>query len=84
MKSLTKKGLLLLAILINTSCVATKNLLEVIEDYSGTCCPLNRGIKTFFTSPCTEEPRIRLQKGEFILATRGLRYVTENTEFLLE
>lgn len=34
MKSLTKKGLLLLAILINTSCVATKNLLEVIEDYS--------------------------------------------------
>ncbi|XP_059756297.1 palmitoyltransferase ZDHHC6 isoform X3 [Balaenoptera ricei] len=47
---------------------------KVIEDYSGTCCPLNRGIKTFFTSPCTEEPRIRLQKGEFILATRGLRY----------
>ncbi|XP_023977304.1 palmitoyltransferase ZDHHC6 isoform X3 [Physeter macrocephalus] len=47
---------------------------KVIEDYSGTCCPLNRGVKTFFTSPCTEEPRIRLQKGEFILATRGLRY----------
>ena len=47
---------------------------KVIEDYSGTCCPLNRGIKTFFTSPCTEEPRIRLQKGEFILATRGLQY----------
>ncbi|XP_022355801.1 palmitoyltransferase ZDHHC6 isoform X2 [Enhydra lutris kenyoni] len=47
---------------------------KVIEDYSGACCPLNKGIKTFFTSPCTEEPRIRLQKGEFILATRGLRY----------
>nr|XP_058907665.1 LOW QUALITY PROTEIN: palmitoyltransferase ZDHHC6-like [Kogia breviceps] len=47
---------------------------KVMEDYSGTCCPLNRGIKTFFTSPCTQEPRIRLQKGEFILATRGLRY----------
>nr|XP_021555199.1 palmitoyltransferase ZDHHC6 isoform X3 [Neomonachus schauinslandi]XP_021555200.1 palmitoyltransferase ZDHHC6 isoform X3 [Neomonachus schauinslandi] len=47
---------------------------RVIEDYSGACCPLNKGIKTFFTSPCTEEPRIRLQKGEFILATRGLRY----------
>ncbi|XP_036294961.1 palmitoyltransferase ZDHHC6 isoform X4 [Pipistrellus kuhlii] len=47
---------------------------KVIEDYSGACCPLNKGIKTFFTSPCTEEPRIRLRKGEFILATRGLRY----------
>ncbi|XP_076419433.1 palmitoyltransferase ZDHHC6 isoform X6 [Peromyscus maniculatus bairdii] len=47
---------------------------KVIEDYSGACCPLNRGIKTFFTSPCTEEPRIQLQKGELILATRGLRY----------
>ncbi|XP_036191873.1 palmitoyltransferase ZDHHC6 isoform X1 [Myotis myotis] len=47
---------------------------KVIEDYSGACCPLNKGIKTFFTSPCTEEPRIPLQKGEFILATRGLRY----------
>ncbi|CAD7682375.1 unnamed protein product [Nyctereutes procyonoides] len=47
---------------------------RVIEDYSGACCPLNKGIKAFFTSPCTEEPRIRLQKGEFILATRELRY----------
>ncbi|XP_021007116.1 palmitoyltransferase ZDHHC6 isoform X2 [Mus caroli] len=47
---------------------------KVIEDYNGACCPLNRGVRTFFTSPCTEEPRIRLQKGEFILATRGLRY----------
>ncbi|ELW62083.1 putative palmitoyltransferase ZDHHC6 [Tupaia chinensis] len=47
---------------------------KVIEDYSGACCPLNKGIKTFFTSPCTEEPRIQLRKGEFILATRGLRY----------
>ncbi|KAM4852190.1 palmitoyltransferase ZDHHC6 isoform 3-T3 [Thomomys bottae] len=47
---------------------------KAIENYSGAYCPLNRGIKTFFTSPCTEEPRIQLQKGEFILATRGLRY----------
>ncbi|XP_048194214.1 palmitoyltransferase ZDHHC6 isoform X2 [Perognathus longimembris pacificus] len=47
---------------------------KVIENYSGAYCPLNRGIKTFFTSPCTEEPRIQLQKGEIILATRGLRY----------
>uniref|UniRef100_A0A2K5PNG1 Palmitoyltransferase n=1 Tax=Cebus imitator TaxID=2715852 RepID=A0A2K5PNG1_CEBIM len=49
-------------------------LYKVTEDYSGACCPLNKGIKTFFTSPCTEEPRIQLQKGEFVLATRGLQY----------
>lgn len=47
---------------------------KVIEDYNGACCPLNRGVRTFFTSPCTEDPQIRLQKGEFILATRGLWY----------
>ncbi|XP_036351625.2 palmitoyltransferase ZDHHC6 isoform X2 [Ochotona princeps] len=47
---------------------------KVIADYSGACCPLNKGVKTFCTSPCTEEPRIQLRKGEFILATRGLRY----------
>lgn len=47
---------------------------KVVEDYNGACCPLNRGVRTFFTSPCTEEPRIQLQKGELVLATRGLRY----------
>ncbi|XP_055447673.1 palmitoyltransferase ZDHHC6 isoform X3 [Psammomys obesus] len=47
---------------------------KVIQDYSGACCPLNRGVRTFLTSPCTEEPRIQLQRGELILATRGLRY----------
>ncbi|KAM4865414.1 LOW QUALITY PROTEIN: palmitoyltransferase ZDHHC6-like [Thomomys bottae] len=45
---------------------------KAIENYSGAYGPLNRGIKTFFTSPCTEEPQIQLQKGEFILTTRGL------------
>ncbi|XP_036988792.1 palmitoyltransferase ZDHHC6 isoform X2 [Artibeus jamaicensis] len=47
---------------------------KVIEDYSGACCPLSKGLRTFCTSPCTEEPRVRLRKGEFVLATRGLRY----------
>ncbi|XP_024411389.2 palmitoyltransferase ZDHHC6 isoform X2 [Desmodus rotundus] len=47
---------------------------KAIEDYSGACCPLNKGLRTFFTSPCTEEPRVRLRKGELVLATRGLRY----------
>ncbi|MGH0150290.1 UNVERIFIED_CONTAM: hypothetical protein FKN15_017271, partial [Acipenser sinensis] len=46
---------------------------RVIEDYSGACCPLNKGVKTFFTTPCTEEPRIKLRKGEMIFATRGLK-----------
>uniref|UniRef100_A0A4W3I9F7 Palmitoyltransferase n=1 Tax=Callorhinchus milii TaxID=7868 RepID=A0A4W3I9F7_CALMI len=48
---------------------------KVIEGYSGACCPITKGIKTFFTTPYTEEPRIQLRKGELILATRGLRYV---------
>ncbi|KAM9068751.1 palmitoyltransferase ZDHHC6 [Sarcophilus harrisii] len=47
---------------------------KVIDDYSGACCPFNKGIKTFFTTPCTEEPRISLKKGELILVTRGLRH----------
>ncbi|XP_078499907.1 palmitoyltransferase ZDHHC6 isoform X1 [Lissotriton helveticus] len=44
------------------------------EDFSGACCPVTKGIKTFFTTPCTEEPRIDLKKGELILATRGLKH----------
>ncbi|XP_053164089.1 palmitoyltransferase ZDHHC6 isoform X3 [Hemicordylus capensis] len=44
------------------------------EDYSGACCPLTKGLRTFFTTPCTEEPRIALHKGDQILATRGLKH----------
>nr|XP_033799052.1 palmitoyltransferase ZDHHC6 [Geotrypetes seraphini]XP_033799053.1 palmitoyltransferase ZDHHC6 [Geotrypetes seraphini] len=47
---------------------------RVIENYGGACCPVTKGIKTFFTTPCSEEPRIELQKGELILATRGLKH----------
>ncbi|XP_041065584.1 palmitoyltransferase ZDHHC6 isoform X1 [Carcharodon carcharias] len=45
---------------------------RVIEDYSGACCPITKGFKTFFCTPYTEEPRIQLRKGELILVTRGL------------
>ncbi|XP_042315971.1 palmitoyltransferase ZDHHC6 isoform X3 [Sceloporus undulatus] len=47
---------------------------QAIEDYSGACCPLTKGLRTFFTTPCTEEPRITLSKGDQILATRGLKH----------
>ncbi|KAH0623743.1 hypothetical protein JD844_006839 [Phrynosoma platyrhinos] len=47
---------------------------QAIEDYSGACCPLTKGLRTFFTTPCTEEPRITLRKGDQILATRGLKH----------
>ncbi|XP_043911782.1 palmitoyltransferase ZDHHC6 isoform X1 [Protopterus annectens] len=47
---------------------------RVIENYNGACCPLTKGIRTFFTAPCTEEPRIKLCRGEVILATRGLKH----------
>ncbi|XP_074687378.1 palmitoyltransferase ZDHHC6 isoform X5 [Strix aluco] len=47
---------------------------RAVEDYSGVCCPVTKGVKTFFTTPCTEEPRIALSKGDLILATRGLKH----------
>nr|XP_060624394.1 palmitoyltransferase ZDHHC6-like [Anolis sagrei ordinatus] len=47
---------------------------QAIEDYNGACCPLTKGLRTFFTTPCTEEPRIILCKGDQILATRGLKH----------
>ncbi|XP_030308789.1 palmitoyltransferase ZDHHC6 isoform X1 [Calypte anna] len=47
---------------------------RAVEDYSGICCPVTKGIRTFFTTPCTEEPRIPLSKGDLILATRGLKH----------
>ncbi|XP_062352527.1 palmitoyltransferase ZDHHC6 isoform X4 [Cinclus cinclus] len=47
---------------------------RAIDDYSGVCCPVTKGVKTLFTTPCTEEPRIALSKGDLILATRGLKH----------
>ncbi|XP_030631065.1 palmitoyltransferase ZDHHC6 isoform X2 [Chanos chanos] len=47
---------------------------RVVEDYNGACCPLRKGLNTFIRSPCTEEPRIKLFKGETILATRGTKW----------
>ncbi|MEE6486879.1 hypothetical protein FKM82_014720 [Ascaphus truei] len=47
---------------------------RAVEDYSGACCPLTKGVRTFFTTPCTEEPRLVLHKEELVLATRGLKH----------
>uniref|UniRef100_A0A8C2HU92 Palmitoyltransferase n=1 Tax=Cyprinus carpio TaxID=7962 RepID=A0A8C2HU92_CYPCA len=47
---------------------------RVVEDYNGACCPLGKGLNTFFRTPCTEEPRIKLSKGETIFATRGTKW----------
>ncbi|XP_062859104.1 palmitoyltransferase ZDHHC6 [Trichomycterus rosablanca] len=47
---------------------------RVVEDYNGAWCPLGKGINTFFRSPCSDEPRIKLTKGEIIFATRGTRW----------
>lgn len=47
---------------------------RVIEDYNGACCPITKGFKTFYNTPCTEEPRIQLKKGELVSATRGLKH----------
>ncbi|KAL7856919.1 hypothetical protein SRHO_G00158180 [Serrasalmus rhombeus] len=47
---------------------------RVVEDYNGACCPLRKGFNTFLRTPCTEEPRIQLSKGETIFATRGTKW----------
>uniref|UniRef100_A0AAQ6IDV9 Palmitoyltransferase n=1 Tax=Anabas testudineus TaxID=64144 RepID=A0AAQ6IDV9_ANATE len=47
---------------------------QAVEDYNGACCPLSKGLQTFFRTPCTEEPRIPLSKGDTILATRGTKW----------
>uniref|UniRef100_A0A8B9JQC5 Palmitoyltransferase n=1 Tax=Astyanax mexicanus TaxID=7994 RepID=A0A8B9JQC5_ASTMX len=47
---------------------------RVVEGYNGACCPLGKGINTFLRTPCTEEPRIHLTKGETIFATRGTKW----------
>lgn len=47
---------------------------RVVEDYNGAWCPMVKGFNTFFRSPCTEEPRIKLNIGETIFATRGTKW----------
>ncbi|XP_076855444.1 palmitoyltransferase ZDHHC6 [Brachyhypopomus gauderio] len=47
---------------------------RVVADYNGACCPIRMGLITFFRMPCTEEPRIKLIKGETIFATRGTKW----------
>lgn len=47
---------------------------SVVENYNGAWCPTGKGLNTFFRSPCTEEPRIKLTKGEIIFATRGTKW----------
>ncbi|KAJ8365220.1 hypothetical protein SKAU_G00140510 [Synaphobranchus kaupii] len=44
---------------------------RVVEDYNGACCPIGKGLRTFLRTPCTEEPRICLTRGEVLFATRG-------------
>lgn len=47
---------------------------RVVEDYNGACCPIGKGLRTFLRTPCTEEPRIGLKKGEVLFATRGTKW----------
>ncbi|XP_061083340.1 palmitoyltransferase ZDHHC6 isoform X1 [Conger conger] len=47
---------------------------RVVEDYNGACCPISKGLRTFLRTPCTEEPRISLTRGEVLFATRGTKW----------
>ena len=58
-------------------CLCQQVQYRAVEDYNGACCPLSKGLQTFFRTPCTEEPRIPLNKGDTILATRGTKWVLQ-------
>ncbi|XP_077999419.1 palmitoyltransferase ZDHHC6-like [Glandiceps talaboti] len=48
--------------------------LTVVEGYSGYVFPLTKGLYTFISVPCTDEPRIPLSKGDKVLVTRWKKY----------
>lgn len=42
----------------------------ITEDYSGAICPITKGCYVCCDTPCTDEPRIKLLKGDKVLVTR--------------
>jgi len=42
----------------------------IVEEYSGAICPLSKGMGMCCGLPCTDEPRIALTLGDYVLVTR--------------
>jgi hypothetical protein len=47
---------------------------EVIQPYSGSFITLRYGLRTGICIPCSDEKRIPIEKGDFVLVTRWERY----------
>ena len=45
-----------------------------IKDYRGTLFPISIGFRTAFCVPCSEDPRMRIDKSDIILVTRWQRF----------
>ncbi|CAG7719098.1 unnamed protein product [Allacma fusca] len=46
----------------------------IVEEYSGSWCPISKGIGTLFRPPCSDESRIPLKKDDRIVVTRWKKY----------
>ena len=51
----------------------TSIVYQIQETYSGTVCPLYMGPRVCYGSPCTDEPRIKITKGDHVIVTRWKR-----------
>ena len=43
---------------------------EIHENYSGSICPITKGLRTGCCPPCTDEPRIKLSVKDRVIVTR--------------
>ncbi|CAH1795576.1 unnamed protein product [Owenia fusiformis] len=47
---------------------------KTVEDYSGSVCPISKGLRVCCRPPCTDEKRIAIKKGDMVLVTRWKKY----------
>ena len=43
---------------------------KINEPYSGSICPITKGLRVGCCPPCTDEPRIKLKIGDMVLVSR--------------
>ncbi|XP_064618042.1 palmitoyltransferase ZDHHC6-like [Liolophura sinensis] len=46
----------------------------VMKKYSGSLCPITKGCRVICNIPCTDEPRIKVDKGDEVLVTRWKKH----------
>lgn len=56
----------------------------IIEYYSGAWFPITKGCRVCLRFPCTDEPRVPLQKGDKVLVTRWKKHWLYGTRVLRE